>query len=53
MRHLLWVAGGICKPALGSECLGVYEGVRVLVIDVGARRDDSLQRESGQRVSIA
>lgn len=51
--HLLRVVCGICKPALGSECLGVYEGVRVLVIDVGARRDNSLQREHGQWVSIA
>lgn len=46
--HLARSAGGRGEPALGTEGLGVGEGVRVLVVDVGAGRDDGLSRVFGQ-----
>ena len=42
--HFPRVAGGICEPAFGPERLGVFEGVRVLVVDVAAGSDAGLGR---------
>ena len=40
--HFLYVTGGLGKPAVGPEGPGVFEDVRVVVVDVAAGRDDGL-----------
>lgn len=42
LHFLLVTVGGIGKPALGLECLRIFEGVRVLVVDVCAGRNNGL-----------